>query len=588
MTSLLRASALVCASLAVASCGDSTPTASDAGSDAPAACTPSRAAWDATVRPLVMQHCGQCHGATPQFGAPYSLLDYDTILRTTNVGRRVDRIAPRLVEGTMPPTGSTIPDDARRAITEWASCGAMTPTPRSSLLSSAPVYRSPDRPLAGAETFDVRADAFSVGSDVTDLYQCFAIDAPVTGPRFIRRMEAIVDQSRVVHHIVLLRDPDRSTAGMSRFRCSGMPASSQYLYAWAPGQNAFEFPEGGMRVTPGQRFILQIHYNNGARLPEMADSSGVRLYHDAPTGTEYGMIAIGPQGFSIPARSTAHAESNCTLRAGSRILATMPHMHYIGTSFTQTIHHADGTTDPLITLTGWRFDAQLNYELNTPMRTGDKIVTRCDYNNLTAAPVRSGSGTRDEMCFGFTYVTPPPSLLYCDEGTIDVDRVPYMPGSCAPTDAPSDLPLVEARIAVGSAPTAAGGALTDGRWTLSGLEMWLSGTNTGLGDLDIAQTHVRARGQAWVRGGRFTTDSVAGLHLVTTTGVVYDRGLPVAFSGPFMATTTSPVTVRSDCGISGDIRLGYSVSGDELSVTTPEQGIGSLRLVARYIFRRAP
>ncbi len=575
----------------LASCSDpATPTPpADAGADGPSyACAPSRAEWNATVRPLMVQHCGRCHGDAPGFGAPYSLLDYDALVRPTNAGRRVDRIAPRLVEGTMPPSGSPAPpDDARRAIVEWATCGATHPAPTPTLQSSAPVYRSPDRPLAGAQTFELRADRFAVGPDVTDHYQCFAFDAPVTEARFIRRFEAIVDQSRVVHHVVLLRDPDRSTASMSQFRCMSMPASSQYLYAWAPGQNAFEFPDGGLRVAPGQRFILQIHYNNGSHVPGVVDTSGVRLYHDAPDGTEYGMVAIGPQGFSIPARSAGHAESNCTLRANTTVLAGMPHMHNIGTGFTQTVLHADGTREPLITLTGWRFDSQLNYELRKTLRTGDKIVTRCDYNNLTAEAVRSGSGTRDEMCFNFAYVTPPPALSYCDEGTVDVERVPYSPGSCAPADAPSDLPLVDARIQVGAAPSATGGALPEGRWALAGLEMWLNGTNTGLGELDLAQTRVRARGQAWVRGGRFTTDSVAGLHLVTSTGVVYDRGLPVALSGPFTPTATSPLTLRSDCGVTGSVSLGYSAAGDELSITAPEQGIGSLRFSARYVFRRA-
>ena len=91
-----------------------------------------------------------------------------------------------------------------------------------------------------------------------------------------------------------------------------------------------------------------------------------------------------------------------------------------------------------------------------------------------------------------------------------------------------------------------------------------------------------------MRGGRFITDSVAGLHLVTTTGVVYDRGLPVGLSGTFTPSGTSPLMLRADCGTNGDVALGYSVAGDELTVAVPEQGIGSLRFVARYRFRRAP
>ena len=588
---------LLALSLSVAACSAPTPAAVDAGADAPAdapadassVCAPSRAEWNATVLPLVTQHCGNCHGPTPSYGSPYSLTDYDALLRATSAGRPVDHIARQLIEGAMPPSGSpAMPLEARRALAAWASCGASVPTATPALQASRPVFQSPDRPLAGLATFDLRAQRHPVGPDVTDQYQCFAFDAPVTEPRFIRRMEALVDQGRVVHHIVLLRDPDRSTAATPSFACSGMPASSQYLYAWAPGQNSFEFPQGGLRVAPGQRFILQIHYNNGSRVPDVVDSSGVRLFHDAPGGTEYGMVAIGPQGFSIAPRSAGHAESNCTLRANTTILAGMPHMHEVGTTFSQTVIHADGTREPLINLTGWRFDSQLFYDLGRTLRTGDKLLTRCEYNNLTASPVRSGNGTRDEMCFGFTYVTPPPALSYCDEGTIDVERVPYSPGSCAPADAPTDLSLVDVRVQVADAPAATGGVVPSGRWTLTGLEMYLTGLATGLGDLDLAQTRVRARGQAWVRDGRFTLDSVAGLHLVTTTGVTYDRGLPVAFSGPFAATTTSPLTVRSDCGIGGDIPLAYSVTGDELAVASPPQGLGSLRLTARYIFRRAP
>jgi len=597
----MRAAPLATLLALAASCGTSPPPvptdaaapdaadAADAADVSASSCTPSREVFNATVRPLLTQHCGACHGATPSFGAPFSLLDYDALLRGVPTARAVDRIGPRLVEGTMPPSGSpAVPDDAKRALAEWASCNTLRPEPGATLMASAPVFRSPAQAPAGAQSFSLTAPRFPVAPDVSDLYQCFAFDAPVTEARFVRRFEAILDERRVVHHIVLLRDPDRSTAGMPQFRCSGMPASSQYLYAWAPGQDAFEFPEGGLRVTPGQRFIVQIHYNNGSRVPDVADSSGVRLFHDAPTGTEYGMVAIGPQGFSIAPRSAGMAESRCTLRAGTTVLAGMPHMHEIGTAFTQTILRADGRSEPLINLTGWRFDSQLFYELRKTLNTGDRLTTRCDYRNPTSEAVQSGNGTRDEMCFNFAYVTPPPALSYCDEGTIDVDRVPYGPGSCAPADAPTDLPLVNAMLQVAAAPPSTGGALADGRWVLQGLEMWLNGLNTGLGNLDLAMTRVRARGQAWVRGGRFITDSVAGLHLVTTTGVVYDRGLPVGVAGTFTPTTTSPLMLRADCGTSGDVALGYSVTGDELTVSIPEQGIGSLRFVARYRFRRAP
>ncbi|MFO0608231.1 MAG: hypothetical protein U0324_34010 [Polyangiales bacterium] len=576
----LRATAAL-SLLALAGCGGETTPA-----PTPGACVPPRAAWDATVRPLVAQHCGTCHGATPTAGAPYTLLDYDALLRPVSGRRPVDRIAARLGEGTMPPPSApTVDDDARRAIVGWASCGAQTVTPGGGVRASAPVFRSPAQAPAGLEHFDLTARNQAVGPDVTDLYQCFVFDAPVTADRFIRRFELLLDEARVVHHIVLLRDPDRSGPA-SDFQCTSMPQSSEYLYAWAPGQSAFEFPDGGLRVRPGQRFILQLHYNNSGRVADVTDSSGVRVYHGAPQGTEYGMVAYGPVGFQIPARSTGSAQSGCTVHAASRLLAGMPHMHGIGTGFTQEIVRAGGAREPLVTLTNWRFETQLFYDLAKTLNPGDRITTRCDYNNTGSTAVRSGSGTRDEMCFNFAYVSPPPPARYCDEGTSDPNTVTYAPGTCARPNAPADLPLIDGSLRVGEAPAATGGALPAGRWVLSGHALLLNSLNAGIGEIDLTRSSLRSRGQAWTEGGRFTADVLSGLH-VQIGSVPLDRAIPVSLSGTHGDTGQSPLSLAADCGAMGSVPLAYSVAGDELTVWTPPQMTGPVRIVSEYRFRRA-
>ena len=569
--------------LSLAGCGGESP---PTPTPAPNACVPPRAAWDATIRPLVTQHCASCHGATPSAGAPYTLLDYDALLRPVGSTRPVDRIAVRLGEGTMPPPSApTVADDARRAIVQWASCGTQSITPGGGVRASAPVFRSPAQAPAGMEHFDLKARDFAVGQDVTDRYQCFVFDAPVTADRFIRRFDLLLDEARVVHHIVLLRDPDR-TGPATDFQCASMPQSSEYLYAWAPGQNAFEFPDGGLRVRPGHRFILQLHYNNGARVPDVTDSSGVRVYHTTPQGAEYGMVAYGPVGFQVAARSEGSAQSGCTVRAASRLLAGMPHMHEIGTTFTQEIVRANGVREPLITLTGWRFETQLFYDFSKTLAVGDRITTRCGYNNTTATAVRSGSGTRDEMCFNFAYVTPPPPARYCDEGTVDPTMVTYTPGACARPGPIAELPLIEGTLRVAEAPAATGGTLPSGRWELAGHALLLNSLNAGIGDIDLMRSTLRSRGRAWVEGNRFTADIVSGLH-VQIGAVPLDRGIPVSFSGTFTANGQSPLTVAADCGLMGNVPLAYSLAGDELTVWTPAQMTGPVRIVSEYRFRRA-
>ncbi|MBL8601569.1 MAG: hypothetical protein JNK72_06565 [Myxococcales bacterium] len=599
MTKVLGPRAWVIAAT-LAGCGASTPPAasndaavSDAARDGavdagPGVCVPDRAAWEATVRAQVQRQCGNCHAASPQFGAPHSLLDYDANVAGAAGSRRVDRMVARMMAHTMPPAGTPAPtDDVAASIVQWASCGAQTPAPGMGLRASAPRFRSPEAPPAGLESFDIRANNWAVGVNDRDLYQCFTFTVPVTQDRFIRRFEMIIDRSEVLHHVVLLRDPEQN-APTQPFRCNDMPEGSQYLYAWAPGENALQFPEGGLRVTPGQRLVMQIHYNNGTMREGISDNSGVRLYHAPATGTEYGMVAIGPVGFTIPARSTARAESACTLRAGSRMLAGMPHMHVVGTTFEETIRRRSGSTEPMVALQGWQFESQLFYELPYTFNEGDRIITRCNFNNPTASPVRSGSRTADEMCFNFAYVTPPPSTRYCDEAINVGPETPYTPGACAETGAMGNLALGSGQIVVGDPPALTGGPLPAGRWELRRVTYYLDTANTGAGMINLAESGINGRGQVWTTDNSLRVDLNTGLTLVIGAGIRVAREIPLSFAGNITAMGNT-LTLQATCppggsGVPGS--LVYQVNGDELIVGIRGQNTSGVTITPRYQFAR--
>ncbi len=592
--SVLHALLTVTVPALTAGCGDPPSTSStDAGTsaaDAGGACVPDRARWDSEVRSLVQRQCGSCHGDTPAYGAPYSLLDYEANLRPASQGRRVDRIAARLMAGSMPPPSTPAPpDEASRSIVEWASCGAQTPTPGTRLRASAPVFRSPERSPTGLQTAEFRAPNFPVGPEVQDLYQCFTFDAPVTDARFVRRFEMIVENPEVIHHVVLLRDPNR-VAPSTPFRCTGMPEGSQYLYAWAPGQNALEFPEGGLRMTPGQRFVMQIHYNNGAMRGGITDRSGVRLYLGPPQGTEYGMVAIGPSGFNIPARATASPESACTLSAGARLLTGMPHMHNVGTAFEQWVERSDRTREPLVSLQGWRFESQLFYELPRTFAAGDRVITRCTFTNTTNAVVRSGHRTVDEMCFNFAYVTPPPGAPYCDEAIRQVNEVTYSPGACARPGAPTMLPLVTGSIVEGSPAASTGGTIPNARWVLSGIQFFVSSLMTPIGRIDQMESALTGRGQVWTESDRFTADMNNALLVVLPSNVRFSRDIPISFAGtPLANGNTLSLTQSCPTGATGaPPSMLYTIDGNSLSITLPPQASSGVMITPRYSFTRAP
>jgi hypothetical protein len=564
--------------------------AADASSDSPGLCVPDRAAWAERIEPAVRRHCGSCHGETPDFGAPYPLTDVDFLLTPRSDGTRpVDRMASLVHDGQMPPPWlPRMPDDTAAAVVEWASCGARTVTEQSGLTSSAAPWLAPASGPAGLETLDLTAEGFVVEPTVRDLYQCFVFDVPGTEDRFIRRFEMIFDRTEVLHHLVLLRDTD-GTAPADDFEClGGMPDGSQYLYAWAPGQGAVEFPEGGLRLRPGERYVMQIHYNNGAALSDVRDSSGVRLYLAPPSGDEYGMIAIGPLAFSIPARGSLTEGSYCTVRERSRMLAGMPHMHEVGSAFHERVERVGGARETIVDLRGWDFHGQLFHEMPVELEAGDRLYTECTFVNPRAETVRTGPRTEDEMCFNFAYVTPPPADRYCDEGDGAPTDVTYAPGACAPAGASAGLPLARISWREGTPAPLAGGAVPDGTWQVTGGETIVSDTTTALGTIDLAETFVLARGQLVVSGADVAFDMASVAHLESTAGTSIDSPNTSSFSGTW-SPGASPTTVARSCPDAGASTFEHQVDGDRLTIRFgPSTALPGAMLWSSFELTRVP
>ncbi|MEM1415465.1 MAG: hypothetical protein AAGH15_11215 [Myxococcota bacterium] len=401
------------ASLFVA-CGDTeaAPAGPRGGDAGVPSCVPSEQAWTEGVQALVAERCGTCHGESPTFGAPFPLIEYAALIDGVDGARIVDRMHVRVGEGSMPPAGVEWPTVAQReTIVDWASCGTGTVTVGEG--ATRPPFSSPGEPPVGLETIDLLADNFELGPREVDRYVDIDFPNLTDEDVFIRRFEPVVDDVRVVHHFTIRRgDPRLGDAGM------------EYLYAWAPGTGAFEFPEGGTRLSPGDNLRLQIHYNNGGAFEDVSDSSGVRLYVDAPGGTEHLMVDPGPGafGFSIPARSEETIEETCVVREDVTILAAAPHMHEIGRSFQVLV---DG--EEQLALDAWDFDSQIFYDMPLELRAGQELTIRCTFRNDESFNVMAGPRTQDEMCYLFTYVFPAVEDFCGPEGQTELE---YEPGVC--------------------------------------------------------------------------------------------------------------------------------------------------------------
>ena len=379
--------------LAVTGCGSSK---TEVAEEAPhlttnPACVPSEATFEQSIKPALERNCTRCHTAPPQFGAPYPLLEYNALIAGNEGERIVDTALDELMLGTMPPGGQAVPHEDLDTLVGWLSCGQEHPNTSAGVHATQPVFSATAPPSNDYQAIDITADEEAIAANVLDDYRYFYFENLVPEDKFIRRIEALIDDSRVIHHITLQFDQGDD--------------SVNYIYAWAPGTNAVELP-GGLRLRPTDRLQIEIHYNNGAGATDVADSSGIRLYVDDAVGTEYAMLDVTTYAIYVAPHSTASAVAKCTADQEYTILAGMPHMHGTGQEFKQEIVRADGTREELFHLTGWSFEYQPFYHMPATINVGDRLETTCTYRNDSDIAVQVGEGTADEMCFNFLYVTP--------------------------------------------------------------------------------------------------------------------------------------------------------------------------------------
>ena len=303
----------------------------------------------------------------------------------------------KLAAGTMPPAASPqLTHIELDTLLSWASCGEVHAPPPTGLQANRAVWEAGPTPPANTTAIDVTAANEFIDVTVRDDYRNFNFTNLVASTKYIQRIEPVIDESRVLHHMTF-------TYG------GGFP----YVYAWAPGTGAIEFPNGGIALAPGDSFRLQIHYNNTAGIVDAYDSSGVRLWVGDQVGTAYGMMSPVSWNISVPPQSEGFATQECTVTMDFDILAGFPHMHETGDSFTHEVVRADGSVENLIDLTGWSFDSQYFYAMPVHINSGDVLRMTCRYYNPGDTTVKAGLATSDEMCFDFMVVTPAEAAGQC-------------------------------------------------------------------------------------------------------------------------------------------------------------------------------
>jgi hypothetical protein len=407
---------------------------------------PARPTYFQDVKPILDSRCAGCHYAGGI--APFKLTGY------LDAFRRRDAIAEAARSRAMPPWHAdsrlrrylydpSLTNEQIATLVRWA--GRRGPRgdasrPGPALPSVAPRLSRVDVRVPMRQAY--RPQRLAGGDD----YRCFVLPWVPDRATHVTGFNLRPGQRRQVHHIIVYLATPENAATLAAWEredrrpgygCYGGPGASgrrsfgfQFLSGWVPGSFGTDFAAGtGIRVAPGSRLVMQVHYNLEAVEAVRPDRSVVELKLDdavqrravyAPL-VDAGWI-LSPRSFRIPPRRNRiphsfvadprelfRLTSGMDFSRGFVIHSLLLHMHRLGRNGSVTLERASGGRETLLSIRRWDFNWQREYHLasSTSLAPGDRLALRCEHANPTRQLKTWGENSSDEMCIAFLYVSEP-------------------------------------------------------------------------------------------------------------------------------------------------------------------------------------
>ena len=413
--------------------------------------------WHQDVRPIVEARCANCHIAGGI--GPFDLSSYAEIKKVGPL------VAASTASRAMPPwhaskeqayhANPALTDTQIALIGDWVKAGMLKgdpKTPGAALSGSTSKLSRVDVTLTVPEPY--------VPQKKPDDYRCFLLDWPKDKAGYVTGLDVVPGQIGIVHHVAAflltpdalmadsalktLTERDKKEAGPG-YTCFGGPTGAsdlvvpiQQIGQWVPGQQGSDFPVGtGIRVPPGSKVILQMHYNMDF-VAATADQTVLKFRFDDEVERKAAFAPwLNPQwvmgDMKIPAgeASVSHTMKgdprgfwknfigDVDVSQGFVIWGGLLHLHTLGASAKVHVLRADGSEEVILNTPKYDFFWQRLYMLAKPItfHPGDELVVRCTWDNSEANQplidgkrkqvdeVNWGEGSMEEMCVANLFIS---------------------------------------------------------------------------------------------------------------------------------------------------------------------------------------
>lgn len=386
------------------------------------------------IAPIIFQTCAACHH--PGGAAPFSLLSF------AEVKKHLQQIIAVTQRRYMPPwlpekgygefVGERrLSNQEIALIKQWSAQGAAEGA--ASDLPPAPRFN--DGWQIGQPDLIIKMPkAYPLAASGSDVFRNFVIPVPVEKTRYVKAIEILPGNPKIVHHANLLVDRTQAArkldqqdgeigfAGMDvRVESETFEPDSHFLF-WKPGTPPTIEPDDmAWRVDKGTDLILNMHLQPSGKPEKIQATIGLYFTDKAPTRMPMLLQLEHDGAIDIPAgKKNFLVSDNFTLPVDVDVLGLYPHAHYLGKELQGFAILPDGTKKWLIRINDWDINWQAVYRFVAPvfLPKGTVISMRYTYDNSGDNPrnphhpprrVVAGDRSTDEMGHLWIQVLPRPA-----------------------------------------------------------------------------------------------------------------------------------------------------------------------------------